>query len=46
MALDGIILIDKDEGMTSFEVVRKLKGRLSIQKADRLLSIKKLRTLS
>ncbi|UCB45489.1 MAG: tRNA pseudouridine(55) synthase TruB [Spirochaetota bacterium] len=33
MAIDGIILIDKDEGMTSFEVVRKIKGRFDVQKA-------------
>ena len=33
MALDGIILVDKDEGMTSFEVVQKVKNRLGAQKA-------------
>jgi len=33
VALDGIILVDKDEGMTSFEVVQKVKNRLGAQKA-------------
>jgi tRNA pseudouridine55 synthase len=33
VAIDGIMLIDKDEGMTSFEVVRKIRARLHMQKA-------------
>lgn len=33
MDLDGIIIIDKDEGLTSFEVVRKVKSRLKAKKA-------------
>jgi tRNA pseudouridine55 synthase len=33
MALDGVLLIDKDEGMTSFEAVRKVKGALRVKKA-------------
>jgi tRNA pseudouridine55 synthase len=31
--IDGIMLVDKDEGMTSFEVVRKLKACLKVKKA-------------
>jgi tRNA pseudouridine55 synthase len=33
VGLDGIVLIDKDEGMTSFETVRKTKSRLQATKA-------------
>jgi len=33
VGLDGIVLIDKDEGMTSFETVRKVKSRLQATKA-------------
>jgi len=33
VALDGILLVDKDEGSTSFEVVRKIKRRLQVNKA-------------
>lgn len=33
MDLDGIILVDKDEGFTSFDVVAIVKRRLSVHKA-------------
>ena len=33
MALDGVLPIDKEEGMTSFEVVRKVRGKLGVKKA-------------
>jgi len=33
MDLDGILLLDKDEGMTSFEAVRKVKKILRVKKA-------------
>jgi tRNA pseudouridine55 synthase len=33
MDLDGILLLDKDEGMTSFEAVRKVKKLLGAKKA-------------
>ncbi|KPJ87194.1 MAG: hypothetical protein AMS17_09250, partial [Spirochaetes bacterium DG_61] len=33
MGLDGILLLDKHEGMTSFEAVRKVKMLLGVGKA-------------
>ncbi|MBN2323908.1 MAG: tRNA pseudouridine(55) synthase TruB [Spirochaetes bacterium] len=33
MAVDGVLLIDKEEGMTSFETVRKVRGTLGVRKA-------------
>lgn len=33
MAVNGVLLIDKDEGTTSFEAVRKVKSRLGARKA-------------
>jgi tRNA pseudouridine55 synthase len=33
VAVDGVLPIDKEEGMTSFEVVRKARGKLGVKKA-------------
>jgi len=33
VVVDGVLLLDKEEGMTSFEAVRKVRGKLGIKKA-------------